>query len=171
MKIRNRTGPWTLPWGTPVLTGRGDERIRGRATPWLREQRKSVSHVWSWPWMPEEDSLESKAGCQTVLKAQDLSRETALISCLTLRVSVHCLVRRNSKSKVKWPNLKQICDLRWGCWRKESISYQLRLWIPWPWWWLEVRWEVCSLGDQFFHLFYGMQWCWWISKQMKDDPE
>ena len=24
MKIRNRTGPRTLPWGTPALTGRGD---------------------------------------------------------------------------------------------------------------------------------------------------
>ena len=27
MKIRNRTGPRTLPWGTPALKERGDERI------------------------------------------------------------------------------------------------------------------------------------------------
>ena len=27
MKIRNKTGPRTLPWGTLALTGKGDERI------------------------------------------------------------------------------------------------------------------------------------------------
>ena len=27
MLVKNRTGPNTLPWGTPSLTGRGDERI------------------------------------------------------------------------------------------------------------------------------------------------
>ena len=32
---RNRTRPRTLPWGTPTLTGRGDERVPLRATRWL----------------------------------------------------------------------------------------------------------------------------------------
>ena len=35
MKIRNRTGPRILPWGTPALTGKGEERIPLRATCWL----------------------------------------------------------------------------------------------------------------------------------------
>ena len=29
MKIRNRMGPRSLPWGTPALTGRGDWRYVG----------------------------------------------------------------------------------------------------------------------------------------------
>ena len=48
-----------------------------------------------------ELSLESRAGCPTVSKAQDMSRETALISCLTLRASIHCWVSRSSMSKVE----------------------------------------------------------------------
>ena len=37
MKIRNTTAPRTLPWGTPALTGRGDERIPLKATHWRQE--------------------------------------------------------------------------------------------------------------------------------------
>ena len=37
MKIRNRIGPRTLPWGTPAFKGRGEERIPFRAIRWLRE--------------------------------------------------------------------------------------------------------------------------------------
>ena len=36
--------------------------------------------------------MESKAGCQTVSKACDMSRETELNSSLTLRAPIHCLV-------------------------------------------------------------------------------
>ena len=37
MKIRNRIGPRTLPWGTPALTIRGEETFTLRATRRLRE--------------------------------------------------------------------------------------------------------------------------------------
>ena len=66
-----------LHLGVPALTGRGDERILVSAICWLREERKSVSHVWSWPWMSVAESLESKAGCQSVSKARDVSRQSA----------------------------------------------------------------------------------------------
>ena len=36
MKIRNKTSPRTLHWGTATLTGRWDERIPLRSTHWLR---------------------------------------------------------------------------------------------------------------------------------------
>ena len=45
MKIRNNMGPRTLPWGTPALTGRGNERVLLRAARWLQELVKSVSHA------------------------------------------------------------------------------------------------------------------------------
>ena len=35
MKIRTKMGPRTLPWCTPALTGRGDERIPFGTTHWL----------------------------------------------------------------------------------------------------------------------------------------
>ena len=52
----------------------------------------------------------------------------------------------------------QIDDLRWGCWRNGRISHELHRWIPWPCWLFEVSWLVSSLGDQFWHRFYVMQW-------------
>ena len=46
MKIRNRTGPRTLPWGTPALTEKGDERIMLKATTLvMRVEEVSKSHV------------------------------------------------------------------------------------------------------------------------------
>ena len=82
MKIRNRTGPTTLSWSTPALTVRGDESIPLRATHWLREQRASVSHVELALDATGRD-LKSEARFQTVLKARDIPRETAVISCPT----------------------------------------------------------------------------------------
>ena len=52
MKIRNKTGPNTLPWGTPAMTGKGDDRVQLRNTHWQGEWRKSVMEEWSWPWIP-----------------------------------------------------------------------------------------------------------------------
>ena len=66
-----------LHLGVPALTGRGDEGILVSAICWLREERKSVSHVWSWPWMSLAESLESKAGCQSASKALAVSRQSA----------------------------------------------------------------------------------------------
>ena len=63
--------------GVPALTGRGDEGILVSAILWLREEKMSVSHVWSWPWMSLAESLESKAGCQSVSKVLDVSRQSA----------------------------------------------------------------------------------------------
>ena len=62
MNIQNRMGPRTLPWGTPALTGGGDERVLLRATHSQQAWMKSVIQEWSWPWIPKADSLESKAG-------------------------------------------------------------------------------------------------------------
>ena len=42
---------------------------------------------------------------QTVLNNQNMSRETALISCLTLRASIHYWKSRSSMSMVEWPGL------------------------------------------------------------------
>ena len=74
MKIRNNMGPRTLPWGTPALLGRGDERVPLRTT-WLRECRKSGFQEWSWLWIPYADSLENKAGCSARSQARDTSRD------------------------------------------------------------------------------------------------
>ena len=63
--------------GAPASTGRGDEGILVSATCWKQEERKSVSHVWSWPWMALAESLESKAGCQSASKALDVPRQSA----------------------------------------------------------------------------------------------
>ena len=32
-----------------------------------------MSHEWRLPWIPKEESLVSRAGCQTVSKARDMS--------------------------------------------------------------------------------------------------
>ena len=46
MKIRNRTGPRIMPWGTPALTEKGDERIMLKATTLvMRVEEVSKSHV------------------------------------------------------------------------------------------------------------------------------
>ena len=63
--------------GAPASTGRGNEGILVSAICWIQEERKSVSHVWSWPWMSLAESLESKAGCQSVSKVLDVSRKSA----------------------------------------------------------------------------------------------
>ena len=34
-----------------------------------------MSHEWRWPWIPEEESLVSRAGCQAILKAYNMSSE------------------------------------------------------------------------------------------------
>ena len=52
------------------------------------------------------ESLLSSAGCQTVSKARDMSRDMALISCLALRTSIHCWESRSSISRFEWPGLK-----------------------------------------------------------------
>ena len=155
MTIRNNMGPRTLPWGTPALTGRGDERVPLRAIRWQREWRKSVIQEWSWPSIPKADSLENKAGCQTVSKARDMSRESAMILCLILRAST--IVRRIEAACPRWSDQVwiRIDDPRWEFWRKELILCQLRWWIPWFCWWLEVQkanWAVVK-GIRFCNFF------------------
>ena len=43
---------------------------------------------------------EQGAGCQTALKARGMSEEMALISCLTLKASIHCLENKSSMCRV-----------------------------------------------------------------------
>ena len=69
MEIRNYMRSRTLPWHSTAFTGRGEERVLLRVTRWLQKWRKSlITEEWCWPWIPCADSLQSKAGCQTVKK-------------------------------------------------------------------------------------------------------
>ena len=54
------------------------------------------------------ESLVSRAGCQTTSKACDMSRDMALISCLALRISIHCWESRSShiQGRVTWSESK-----------------------------------------------------------------
>jgi len=51
--------------------------------------------------VPQAAILETKAGCETVLNARDMYGEMALISCLTLRASIHSWEHRSSMFKVE----------------------------------------------------------------------
>ena len=92
-------------WGTPAWTGRGDEREPLRATRWRWQERKSASHLWRLPWIPKEGSLVNSAGCLTISKVCDMSREMALISWLSFGASVHCWESRSSMSSVESPGI------------------------------------------------------------------
>ena len=101
MKIRNMTGPRTLPWGTPALTGRGVEMVPLSATCWITDFLHSRSQECSWPWMTQTENMENKVRCQTASKARDMTGEMALMSRLILRASIHGWVSRSSMSKVE----------------------------------------------------------------------
>ena len=49
----------------------------------------------------DRKSLVSRAGCQTMPKARDMSRDMALISCPALSTSIHCWESRSSISRVE----------------------------------------------------------------------
>ena len=51
------------------------------------------------------DAIGRPFGCQTVAKAQDMSKKMALILCLTLRASIHCWESRSSMSKAELPGM------------------------------------------------------------------
>ena len=90
MTIRNRMGPGALTWGTPALTGRGDERIPLRATQWpMRVEEVSKPFVEL-----AMDAIGREFGEQgrmpDCIKSTRYVQETALISCLILRAPIHC---------------------------------------------------------------------------------
>ena len=99
MKIRNNMGPRTLTWGTPALTGRGDERVQRH----LLSTR--VEEVTNPRVELALDSTGRQCGEQgrmpDCMKDRDMSGETALISCLILRSSIHSWGSRSSMSKVE----------------------------------------------------------------------
>jgi len=79
-------------------------------------------------------SLEINVGRWTLLTAQDMSKESALISCLTLRASIHCWESWSSMSKVEWPglNLNWWSEIRPSEKRKDFTS------TVWPCWGFKV---------------------------------
>ena len=88
MEIRNNRRSGTLCWHSTAFTGR--RRRRGSVennTLAAKVEVSLITEEWCWPWIPWADSLQSKARCQIVTKAQDMSREMALISCLKLMPS------------------------------------------------------------------------------------
>ena len=105
MKIRNRTRLRSLPWGHSSLDR--ERRLKDSVDSHTLAMRveKVINLRVQLPWIPSADSLESKARCQIVSKTRGMSRETALISCLTLRASIHCWESRSSMSKLEWPGL------------------------------------------------------------------
>jgi len=72
----DNTGSKPLPSGTTEeRDGRSEERVSLIVTRWLLEWRNSESQVWIFNCMPQAVSLVSRAQCQTVFSAQDMSRE------------------------------------------------------------------------------------------------
>ena len=118
-------------YGNPGAFLVGIRRIPAYHVDYTTEERR-------FPWIPLEESLVSSAGYQTISKAHYMSMEMALISCLELRISIHCWESRSSISRVEWPDLN-------------------------PNWWPEIRpleknfcyWQF----DHFQPQLYLPQWC------------
>ena len=100
-----------------------------------------------------------------------MSRDTARISFLALRTSIHCWESRSSISRVEWPGLKPN-------WRSEIKPLEKRK---------DLMFEAMvnsitllmigrrlidlQLQGSVFAPFYAGQWCLLLSKQMADDLE
>ena len=52
IKIRNRIGPKTDPWGTPDNTGTGSEAWPSNTTFWVRPESHELIHLWVDPLIP-----------------------------------------------------------------------------------------------------------------------
>ena len=62
ISIRNIRGPMTLPCGTPLITGRGDDSVPFTITDYVRFERNSFIHDRSLPLIPK-----LKAFARTIL--------------------------------------------------------------------------------------------------------
>ena len=71
---RKRTGPSTLPCGTPLVTGIQADSLVSSITRWSLSVRKSWIHARTLPWIPYDFSLVRRRPWDTVSKALLKSR-------------------------------------------------------------------------------------------------
>ena len=128
MKIRNKMVLRTLRWRYSSLDRERRRKDSVESHMFAREWRKSVIKKCSWPGIREDagDSLERNAGCQAILKARDIPKETALISC-SLPKRPPIIVGRVKAASPRQIDLVfiQIDYLSRDCWRKGMILCQL----------------------------------------------
>ena len=58
MYVRKRSGPRTVPWGTPESTGAGADVAPSTSTDCSRKERKERIHFSRGPPIPREESLK-----------------------------------------------------------------------------------------------------------------
>ena len=99
----------------------------------------------------EKCRMSGHIECQAILKARDIPKETALISC-SLPKRPPIIVGRVKAASPRQIDLFfiQIDYLSRDCWRKGMILCQLWWWISWPCLRLEARWLDCRSGNPFF---------------------
>ena len=69
MKMRNKTGPRTVPWGTPLIIIAARESCPPKTTCWLRSVRKDLIHRMSCGCTPYFSSFLRRRAWSTLSKA------------------------------------------------------------------------------------------------------
>ena len=69
--MRNRIGPRTVPWGTPLITAATKDIMPSRATTCSRSVRKSAIQLYNFPVIPFEAEFDGPL-CQKLWQSLEI---------------------------------------------------------------------------------------------------
>ena len=90
--IKNRTGPRTLPWGTPLTTSSHPDLASPTRTLWRRPVRNDLIQLYNRPRIPYEYNLLNRRSCGTESNALAKSKYTTSIGFRLSSISVYLLI-------------------------------------------------------------------------------
>jgi len=121
---RNRSGPSTVPCGTPDITSSLVDLVPSSTTRWVRFLRNDWIQQQTGPWIPQYSSLYRSRECGTLSKAFSKSRRIVSTGCSrchhwTVRSETRCVDARS----VYTFNTKS-AELRatWNIWSFQKIK-------------------------------------------------
>jgi len=135
INIRKRTGPNTIPWGTPEVTaGTFDEVALFTTTIWVLLVRKDVIQMWMFPLIPYQSRLYKSLLWGTVSNAFAKLSEMRSIYIIWSRLCV-----KSYNSDIEW--VSQDLHLRKPCCSLYKISFPSR-------WCIMLEDTICSRSLQ-----------------------